>query len=193
MIWAHDQMAYEPQNCMEDRAAGTGFRTAAAAAGTGKEESRLDWIIPVSVAIIAAAFVVLVVYVVRTLKAADRSLNQVRETLVRLERQVDELGRESANLIRSTNRLTEDINQKIRALDSMFQSANQVGDAVREVTSSVKQVSAALSNAFTPRVVRTVSESGQHVSEIMQWVSMTMGLVQKWRSLRKSGGPPAKQ
>jgi uncharacterized protein YoxC len=143
-------------------------------------------IIDISVLVIALAFAVLVGYLVVTLKAASRSLNQVQETLVRLEKQVDDLSQESVKLIQTTNLLTEDVHRKVRTLDSLFQSANQVGDAVHEVTTSVKQVSAALSSSFAPRVEKTVRSSDKQVSEIMQWVSLTMGFVQKVKGLRSA-------
>lgn len=145
--------------------------------------------IEISVAVIALAFAVLVVYLIVTLKAASRSLNQVQQTLVNLEKQVDDLSQESVKLIQTTNLLTEDVQKKVRSLDTLFQSANQVGDAVHEVTSSVKQVSAALSNTLVPRVEKTAQSSQQPMSDVMQWVSLSMGLYQKVRALRSTKKP----
>lgn len=145
--------------------------------------------IEISVAVIALAFAVLVVYLVVTLRTASRSLNQVQQTLVHLEKQVNDLSQESVKLIQTTNLLTEDVHKKVRSLDTLFQSANQVGDAVHEVTSSVKQVSAALSSTFVPRVEKTAQSGNQPVSEVMQWVSLTMGLYQKVRALRSTKKP----
>lgn len=143
----------------------------------------------ISVTAIALAFAVLTGVLAVTLREARRSMDQVRETLVRLEQHMNELSHESGKLIRNTNQLAEDVNRKLRSLDKLFQSAHRMGDAVHEAASSVKQISAAFSNSFVPRIEQTFREPNPQVSDVMQWISMTLELVQKCKKPRKNGPP----
>lgn len=143
--------------------------------------------IEISVVIIALAFCILVFYLVTTLKAANRSLNQLQDTVTKLEKQVESLSQESVKLVQNANDITEDVQSKMRSLDKLFTSAAQVGETVHEVTSSVKQVSASVTNTLNTKVNRTLKTNEQPVSELMQWVSLTMGLVQRVKDWRNAG------
>lgn len=105
-------------------------------------------IIQISVAVIAIAVVVLVYYLVQTLKSAKSSMEQVNITLAAVQQQLEETGKESNILLRNTQLITEDVQHKLAATDKIFSSVQHIGEAVQEVSNSVKQVSATVTRSM---------------------------------------------
>ncbi|AZK46162.1 DUF948 domain-containing protein [Paenibacillus lentus] len=97
-----------------------------------------------SVALIAVAFVVLVIFVVKTLKAAEKSLDKTTQTLQEIHKTVDELSYEVKQVVRQANSITEDVEHKMKQLDPVLESVKNVGDVLNEVTLAAKQVSTSL-------------------------------------------------
>ena len=115
----------------------------------------------ISVAVAAAAFVVLVVYLVKTLKAAERSLQTTTETLREVQKTVDELGTEVRQVVRQANDLTGDIQHKMKQIDPLMESVQHAGEVLNEVTLATKQVSAALASriASRPRMAKRKAQA----------------------------------
>ncbi|GJM82769.1 hypothetical protein HMSSN139_52650 [Paenibacillus sp. HMSSN-139] len=88
----------------------------------------------ISVAVAAAAFVVLVVYLVKTLIAAERSLQTTSETLREVQKTIDELGTEVRHAVRQANDLTGDIQHKLKQFDPLMESVQHAGEVLNEVT-----------------------------------------------------------
>ncbi|MCH1641927.1 DUF948 domain-containing protein [Paenibacillus timonensis] len=105
----------------------------------------------ISVAVAAAAFVVLVVYLVKTLIAAERSLQTTSETLREVQKTIDELGTEVRHAVRQANDLTGDIQHKLKQFDPLMESVQHAGEVLNEVTLATKQVSAALASRIASR------------------------------------------
>lgn len=105
----------------------------------------------ISVAVAAAAFVVLVVYLVKTLIAAERSLQTTSETLREVQKTIDELGTEVRQVVRQANDLTGDIQHKLKQFDPLMESVQHAGEVLNEVTLATKQVSAALASRIASR------------------------------------------
>lgn len=141
-------------------------------------------LIEISVAVIALAFVVLVVYVVKTLMATEKSMNQLNDNLLQMKEQVDQLSKESAELIKNTNMVTVDLHKKSKSLDGLFSSIEETGQALHQVTSSVREVSTTLSNSFK----QSAQYSMQHqdrITEILKYVSLGLNLWQQWQAQKK--------
>ncbi|WP_068783530.1 DUF948 domain-containing protein [Paenibacillus phocaensis] len=105
----------------------------------------------ISVAVAAAAFVVLVVYLVKTLKAAEHSLQTTTETLREVQKTIDELGTEVRQVVRQANDMTGDIQHKLKQIDPLMESVKHAGEVLSEVTLATKQVSAALASRIASR------------------------------------------
>lgn len=149
----------------------------------------MDLIISISVACIAAAFVFLVIYLIKTLQAAKESLDQVRVTLAHLEGKVDEIAVETVQVMQHTKHVIADVEGKMQSLDSLFQSIGQVGESVHQLTTSVKQASATVSHS----VQRVGAQVGKEVGSkdqatVAQWLevaSVCVHLWKKWQTRRK--------
>ncbi|WP_209865639.1 DUF948 domain-containing protein [Paenibacillus shirakamiensis] len=101
-----------------------------------------------SVAVIALAFVALVVFLIKTLKAAENSLDKTSQTLQEVQKTIDELSYEVKQVVRHANGITEDVQGKMKKIDPVLETVKNVGDILNEVTISAKQVSSALIDRF---------------------------------------------
>jgi len=77
-------------------------------------------IIEICVAAITLAFIVLVVFLVITLRRSCLTLKKTKQVLVKIEHDLDHLTVESLKLIKNTNELTIDIKKKSEALNFLF-------------------------------------------------------------------------
>ncbi|GGD09850.1 DUF948 domain-containing protein [Pontibacillus salipaludis] len=95
----------------------------------------LEW----SVAIGAIAFVVLVVYLVLTLRKVMTTLAETEETLSDVRKSVNGITEEAEELLNEANQISVDVKGKMEAVDPLIESAHDVGDMIHEVTSSMKR------------------------------------------------------
>jgi uncharacterized protein YoxC len=135
-------------------------------------------ILYLSVALIAIAFLVLVIFLATTLKSFQVTLTSVSKTLVGLEKQLDSVTAETTILLQKTNALADDIQQKSESL-------NSVVEAVKDVGSTVTKFNGTLQN-ITNSVDRQVEESKEKLSQIVQWSNIFLELKDKWQA-RKQG------
>ncbi len=105
-------------------------------------------LVGISVAVIAAAFVALVVYLIKTLLAAKESLEKTTQTLQEIQKTVDELGYEVKQVVREANDITRDVRHKMQQIDPVMESVKHLGEALSEITLAAKQASAAFIHKF---------------------------------------------
>lgn len=163
----------------------------------------------VSVALIAIAFTVLVVFLIRTLKAAENSLNKTAQTLEEVQKTIEELSYEVKQVVRQANGITEDVQNKMKSIDPVLATVKNVGDVLNEVSLAAKQVSTSLIDRFKKVPARkervqsvradgvyTESERLQHAQELsnktkerphtnakwVKWVDIAADLWKKYRA-----------
>lgn len=89
-------------------------------------------IIDVSVAVIALAFVVLVIYLITVIKALRVTLAQVNQTLVETRVQLAELGSHTQKVVENTNQMSSD-------LKPIFNAINQAGQILEHQATALKK------------------------------------------------------
>lgn len=89
-------------------------------------------IIEISVAIIAIAFVALVIYIIAFTKALKITLEQVNQTLFEVRKQLDEVGGEAKKTIEQTHEVSTDLKNKMVALNSIFSAVANIGDILEQ-------------------------------------------------------------
>ncbi|GIP54596.1 MULTISPECIES: DUF948 domain-containing protein [Paenibacillus] len=165
----------------------------------------------ISVALIAVAFAVLVVFLIKTLKAAEKSLDKTTQTLQEVQKTIDELSYEVKNVVRQANDITGDLQHKMEQIDPVLESVKNVGDVLNEVTLAAKQVSTAFIDRIKsppkpkhpkvseaaktqPAVAQTPEEMRAYALPYetpkpatqppgwMKWVDVAAGIWQKYRS-----------
>lgn len=134
-------------------------------------------ILYLSVALIAIAFLVLVIYLSKTLKSFRVTLDSAAKTLEGLEKQVESVTKETAVLLKKTNALADDIQRKSESL-------NSVVDAVKDVGTTVGHFNQTLQN-ITNTVDVQVENNKEKVAQILQWGNVLLELKDKWKEKRK--------
>ncbi|KAG6559694.1 Bacterial protein of unknown function (DUF948) [Candidatus Rhabdochlamydia oedothoracis] len=77
-------------------------------------------IIEVCVAVSTIAFVILVIFLIMTLRNSCATLKKTKNTLTKVEGELKEISAESLTLLKNVNDLTVDIKEKSEALNFLF-------------------------------------------------------------------------
>ncbi|MBB6448121.1 uncharacterized protein YoxC [Geomicrobium halophilum] len=133
-------------------------------------------IVYISVAIVAIAIVVLIFYIIQTLKSAQGVVTQLGNTAEAVEKQLQGITTETEHLVKTTNRLAEDFESKSGSLDGLFSTAEELSEATERVTGSIQNISTTVSE-------ETERNAGQ-VAKAVQWGSACLELYDKWKSRR---------
>lgn len=141
-------------------------------------------IIQISVACIAAAFIVLVVFLVAALQSARAALQQVNETLAHIDGKMDTISAETVKLMQTTQHIADDVQGKMKSMDALFDSIGKVGESVNQITTSVKQVSATVSNSVR-QAGEKVNRERNLTAELMEWTSLGLHLWRKWQARKQ--------
>jgi uncharacterized protein YoxC len=137
----------------------------------------MEIILYLSVALIAIAFLVLVIYVAKTLNSLKETLSSVSKTLTGLEKQLDGVTAETTVLLQKTNALADDIQAKSEKLNSVVNSVKDVGTTVTKFNGTLKN----LTDSFDIQV----EQNKEKISQIVQWGNVFLELKEKWNA-RKS-------
>lgn len=133
----------------------------------------MEIILYLSVAVIAIAFLVLVIYLAKTLKSLQGTLDNVSHTLAGLERQLDGVTKETTVLSHKTNSLATDIQQKSENLNSVVTAVKEVGDSVRKFNGSIQKI--------TSSVNTQLEQNKDKISQVVQWSNVLLEIKDKWK------------
>jgi uncharacterized protein YoxC len=128
-----------------------------------------------------------VIWMIRTLQAAKRCLEQVEQSFIQFGSQTGTFVQEASELLRASRELTQDIQTKAHALDSLFLTVRNVGDTVQQVTGSVNKITAAVNEA-AGGIEQTSPEHRGRFSEAAKWIAIGMNLWQS-RQARQTRKP----
>ncbi|NWQ43047.1 DUF948 domain-containing protein [Bacillus sp. EB106-08-02-XG196] len=137
----------------------------------------MEIILYLSVALIAVAFLVLVIYVAKTLKSLQETLSSVSKTLMGVEKQLEGVTQETTELLQKTNALADDIQEKSKSLNSVVTAVKDVGTTVNKFNGTLKD----LTDSFEIQV----EENKEKVSQIVQWTNVFLELKDKWNAKKK--------
>lgn len=135
-------------------------------------------VVEISVAVIAVAFVVLVVYIVRVLKTFQETLQSVNKTVERIDGDWEMIREQSVDLLQETKALAADLNQKSRQLDSLFVSVKDVGNSVNQVSSAV---------------ARQAERHREQLGNLLAITGFGLETWQKWKEMKRREPSPQKE
>lgn len=135
-----------------------------------KEFFTMNIVLYGSIALIAIAFLILVVYVVQTLKTLQTTLQHVAKTVEEVEKQMHEIGKETAQLLHKTNALADDVHKKAESLQSVFDAVKQVGVTVQ---------------TFNDSISKTLATNEKKITQAIQWGQTLIEIWTKWKGKRK--------
>jgi uncharacterized protein YoxC len=135
-------------------------------------------ILYLSVALIAIAFFVLVIFLSTTLKSFQVTLTSVSKTLAGLEKQLDGVTAETTILLQKTNSLADDIKQKSDSLNSVVEAVKDVGTTVTKFNGTLQSI--------TQSVDKQVEENKEKISQVVQWSNILLELKDKWQARKQA-------
>lgn len=138
----------------------------------------MEIILYLSAAVAAVAFLILVIYLAKTLKSLQGTLDSVAHTLTGLEKQLDGVTRETTVLLHKTNSLADDIQQKSESLNSVVSAVKDVGNSVQRFNQSIHSISSMVDNQ--------IDKNQDKISQVVQWSNVFLELKDKWKSRRTS-------
>jgi uncharacterized protein YoxC len=138
----------------------------------------MQMILYLSVALIAIAFFVLVIFLSTTLKSFQVTLTSVSKTLSGLEKQLDGVTAETTILLQKTNALADDIKQKSDSLNSVVEAVKDVGTTVTKFNGTLQNI--------TQTVDKQVEESKEKISQVVQWSNILLELKDKWQARKQA-------
>ena len=143
----------------------------------GSWRQKMEVLLYISALVAAIAFAVLVIFLVRTLKSANRTLDHVANTMAGLEKQINGITKETEELLHRTNRLADDIQEKAESLNTVFSSVKDLGDSVGQVNQSIRHVS----NTVSTQVVK----QSDQIAKAVQWGNVAIDLYAKFKQRKE--------
>ena len=137
----------------------------------------MEIILYLSIALIAIAFFILVIFLIKTLTSLQKTLDSVSHTLNGLEAQLEGVTHETTELLKKTNALAEDIKDKSGKL-------NSVVDAVKDVGTSIQQFNRSL-QGVTDKVIHQVDANQEKISQVVQWGQVFIELRDRWNQRKQ--------
>ncbi|MBD1370923.1 DUF948 domain-containing protein [Hazenella sp. IB182357] len=130
-------------------------------------------IIEISIAVIAFAVVIFVIFAIRSLISVNKTLESVDKTLNDLKGKAEAAVEESTHTLAETRMLVEDIRQKSKQTDQIFHSVSEVGETIQGVSTSISK------NAELHK---------DRLANVIALVGAGLDLTQKWRKDRHTQG-----
>ncbi|QOR65866.1 DUF948 domain-containing protein [Cytobacillus suaedae] len=134
-------------------------------------------ILYLSVALIAIAFLVLVIFLSRTLRSLQITLDNVAKTLSGLEKQMEGITVETTELLHKTNALATDIQEKTKKLNTVVDAVQDVGASIQRFNGSIQKVS--------ENVSVQVERNQEKVTQVIQWGNVLIDLWDKWKDKKE--------
>lgn len=142
------------------------------------EVRSLEIILYLSAAVAAIAFLILVIFLSKTLRSLQGTLDSVAHTLTGLEKQLDGVTRETTELLHKTNNLAEDIQQKSENLNSVVIAVKDVGHSVQQFNRSIQNIHSI--------VDKQIVDNQDKISQVIQWSNVFLEMKNKWQMKKKS-------
>ncbi|MGZ4161721.1 MAG: DUF948 domain-containing protein [Neobacillus sp.] len=135
-------------------------------------------ILYLSVALIAVAFFILVIYLVKTLKSLQGTLTGVSKTLMEVEKHLDDVTTETTLLLQKTNVIADDFQHKAESLNTVVDAVKDVGTTVSKFNGTLKNISTSFD--------KQVEQNKEKVSQIIQWSDVLLEIKDKWKARKQS-------
>ncbi|KHD84234.1 DUF948 domain-containing protein [Heyndrickxia ginsengihumi] len=129
-------------------------------------------ILYLSVALIAIAFLFLVISLSRTLKSVSVTLDHVAGTVKDLESQMQGITNETTKILQSTNDLVADIQHKSEKLNTVVDAVEDIGVSATQLSQTLRRV--------TTTVSSTVGKKQEKIAQALQWGAAIKNIRDKW-------------
>lgn len=139
-------------------------------------------IIEICIAIIALAFVALVITVIVLAKGFQKTLVEVNQTLAEVRKELDGLGGKTSKVIEHTNQVSYDLKRKLESLDPIFNTLFNVGDFLEHKTFALRKEALASTHETLDE---TASQESIKAGDVLELMDIGIRLWQKIKKRRK--------
>lgn len=138
--------------------------------------------IEISVAIIAFAFLGLVIYLIFVLNEFRSTLKNLNKVIATMEPQLNSFANESTQLANTTNHIALDVQKKLEAFDPLFKSVSNIGEGIEQRTSYLNRKRCDFERT---RKLEQEHEAFEHEEQIYKIVDfIELGII-FWQTLKK--------
>ncbi|WP_108671319.1 DUF948 domain-containing protein [Peribacillus acanthi] len=137
----------------------------------------MEIILYLSAAVAAIAFLILVIFLAKTLKSLQATLNSVAHTLTGLEQQLQGVTMETTQLLHKTNALAEDLQKKSENLNTVVDAVKDVGTSIKGFNQSIQKVSS--------KVQKEMNNNQEKIAQVVQWGNVLMEFRDKWKARKE--------
>ncbi|WP_018921560.1 DUF948 domain-containing protein [Salsuginibacillus kocurii] len=135
----------------------------------------------IGVLIAALAFLVLVIFLARTLAKLADVLTGVEKTVGQLPDQLNQITKETGDVLHNTNETIIDVNEKMQTLNPVFYIAEDAGEASRKLSSSLVDVT----SSFKKNTEAATEETWQkELGGVYGFLALMYFLFQKRKTLK---------
>ncbi|AMX82575.1 general stress protein [Geobacillus subterraneus] len=145
----------------------------------------MEWLLYASAALVAAAFLLLSVYIARTLIVLQETLRRLAAAVSHADEQVQTVAKEVTQLLHTANSIAGDVQNKAEKLNHAVEAVNEIGGTVRSLNRALRQTAAALS--------ARAGQGQEKWAKALRWANVLLDIWEKWREreqLRKKEGVP---
>lgn len=125
----------------------------------------------VAALIVALAFALIAIYLVKTMNSVSRTLDSVSNTLDGFEEQMKGITHETTELLHKTNELAEDVQGKTAKLDVVFDGVKGIGETVKDFNESLQTLSS--------EITRTADQQDDKVAKTVKWGAAIVDIFQR--------------
>jgi uncharacterized protein YoxC len=133
----------------------------------------VEWLLYASAALIAVAFLLLAVYIARTLIVLQETLRRLTAAVNHADEQVQTVGKEVTQLLHTANSIAGDMQNKAEKLNNTIEAVNEIGGTVRSLNRALQQTAAALS--------ARASQGQEKWAKALRWANVLLDIWEKWR------------
>ncbi|MDP1814655.1 MAG: DUF948 domain-containing protein [Leadbetterella sp.] len=143
-------------------------------------------VIEISVAVIAVAFLALVIYLILLTVQIRETLAEANQTLQIVKKHLTDSDGEIKQVLVNTHLISSNLLNKMRSLDSIFQTVSNVGDFIEQKTEPLREEAIDLAYSkgkysyFNQKVLPQLSK----VSDAVGLILMSMKLWKKFNNGR---------
>lgn len=148
----------------------------------------MDLFIQIIIAVITVAFVILMYFLIQTIKALTATLNEVRSTVGELRDDVSQISGDVKEMIHHTNEMTLDVRTKLRSLDVVFATVHDIGQTLHSFTGAMKETAASLVSGLKSKerpVLPASREERPSSGKIGAIADGIISSVRIWRKLKQ--------
>ncbi|MDF2723323.1 MAG: hypothetical protein K0Q59_2998 [Paenibacillus sp.] len=135
----------------------------------------------ISLILVALAFVVLVFYLVQTLKSLRGSLDEIRNTMVDMKGELAQVSTEVKDVLYNTNQMAVDVRTKLHDLGPLFSSVSDVGNMLSDLTTTVRQSASSVASVINAGRKQAMAKAPSKIGIVMKGVPVVIEL---WKSLK---------